>query len=71
MTEEHIINRPTVVCYGTSITRGVPHVSEEDTYPAVLQRRLNRKLKHEQTQVSVVNSGVPGENTAEGLARID
>lgn len=71
MSDDQILQRPTIVCYGTSITRGVPHVPEGDTYPAVLERRLNRKLKREHTKVSVVNSGVPGENTVEGLARID
>jgi len=71
VTEEHIVRRPTIVCYGTSITRGYPSVPEADTYPAVLERRLNRKLKHEQMRVTAVNSGVGGENTVEGLARID
>lgn len=71
MTEEHIIKRPTIVCFGTSITRGYPYVPEQDTYPAVLERRLNRKLKHEHTKATVINSGVPGENTVEGLARIE
>ncbi|MGI5818775.1 MAG: SGNH/GDSL hydrolase family protein [Armatimonadota bacterium] len=69
-TEEHILRRPTIVCFGTSITRGYPYVPESDTYPAVLERRLNRKLKQEQTHVTIINSGVPGENTVEGLARI-
>jgi lysophospholipase L1-like esterase len=71
VTEEHILKRPTVVCYGTSITRGYPYVPEEDTYPCVLARRLNRKLRLEQTEATVINSGVPGENTVEGLARIE
>ena len=71
MTEEHILNRPTIVCYGTSITRGFPYVPEGDTYPALLGRRLNRKLKQEQTEATIINSGVPGENTLEGLARIE
>lgn len=66
-----ILRRNTIVCFGTSITRGYPYVPEHDTYPAVLERRLNRKLRHEQAAVRVVNAGVPGENTTEGLARID
>jgi lysophospholipase L1-like esterase len=69
-TEEHILKRHTIVCFGTSVTRGYPYVPEADTYPAVLERRLNRKLKQEQTAVTIINSGVPGENTVEGLARI-
>ncbi|MFW6156330.1 MAG: SGNH/GDSL hydrolase family protein [Armatimonadota bacterium] len=70
MTDEHILRRPTVVCYGTSITRGYPYVPECDTYPAVLDGRLNRKLTQEHTEAKIINSGVPGENTVEGLARI-
>ncbi len=71
MSEEHIIKRPDIVCFGTSITRGYPYVPEGDTFPSVLERRLNRKLKQEQTKANVINSGVPGENTVEGLARIE
>lgn len=71
MSEETITRHSTIVCFGTSITRGYPYVPEGDTYPAVLERRLNRKLKQEGVAVTVINSGVPGENTVEGLARID
>ncbi len=71
MTDEAITQRNTIVCFGTSITRGAPYVPEQDTYPAVLERRLNRRLALDGIAVSVINSGVPGENTAEGLARID
>lgn len=71
MTDETITQRNTIVCFGTSITRGAPYVPEGDTYPAVLERRLNRRLRPDGIAVSVINSGVPGENTVEGLARID
>lgn len=71
MSEETILRRSTIVCFGTSITQGIPHVPAEDTYPAVLERRLNRRLRHEQAAVTVINSGVSGENSAEGLARIE
>lgn len=71
MSDEPILKRSTIVCFGTSITRGYPYVPEEETFPAVLERRLNRKLKQEHARVTVVNSGVPGENTVEGLARIE
>ena len=70
MTDAKILKRSTIVCYGTSITRGYPYVPEGDTYPALLERRLNRRLKQDNAAVDVVNSGVPGENTVEGLARI-
>jgi len=71
VTEQQIVRRGTIVCFGTSITRGYPYVPEGDTYPAVLERRLNRRLKHDGEAVTVINSGVPGENTVEGLARIN
>ncbi|MEA3399931.1 MAG: SGNH/GDSL hydrolase family protein [Armatimonadota bacterium] len=71
MSEEQILRRSTIVCFGTSITRGYPYVPEDDTYPAVLERRLNRTLGQQSEAVTVINSGVPGENTVEGLARID
>jgi len=71
VAEEHILRRPTIVCFGTSITLGQPHVPADETYPAVLERRLNRRLTHERTEVTVVNSGVGGENTVEGLARLE
>ncbi len=70
MNDAEITKRSTIVCYGTSITRGYPYVPEGDTYPAVLERRLNRRLRLDGAAVDVVNSGVPGENTEEGLARI-
>lgn len=71
MSDETITHRPIIVCFGTSITRGAPYVPEEDTYSAVLQRRLNRRLRSDGIAVTVINSGVPGENTVEGLARLD
>ncbi len=71
MSEQIVLRRNTIVCFGTSITQGTPHVPAEDTYPAVLERRLNRRLKREQAAVTVINSGVSGENSAEGLARIE
>ena len=60
-----------IVCFGTSITQAVPHVPTEDAYPAVLERRLNHRLADSGRKVRVINSGVSGENTAEGLARIE
>jgi lysophospholipase L1-like esterase len=60
-----------IVCFGTSITQGVPHVPPEDTYPALLERRLNHRLADAGPKLRVINSGVSGHNTAEGLARIE
>lgn len=61
----------TIVCFGDSVTQGTPHVPPEDTFPALLERRINLSFADEQGHVTVVNSGVGGENTAEGLARFE
>lgn len=62
-----------VVCFGNSVTQALPHVSAEDAFVAVLERRINRRLEvlEAANRVRCVNAGVGGENTAEGLARID
>ncbi|MCD6362320.1 MAG: hypothetical protein J7M38_15795 [Armatimonadetes bacterium] len=60
----------TIVCFGTSITFGTPYVSREDAWPAILERRLNQRFGAAGVQVTCINSGVPGHNTAEGLERI-
>lgn len=60
----------TIVCFGDSVTEGVPQVHEEDTFVSLVERRLDRRAAQIEPVVCV-NSGVGGENTAEGLARID
>lgn len=65
------MQQPTIVCFGNSVTQGTPHVMEQDAFPGVLERRLNYLLRNLDKAVCVVNSGVGGENTAEGLARFD
>ena len=60
----------TMVCFGDSVTEGVPHCAPEDIFPAVLERRLNWRYGPDWT-VTIHNAGVSGENTAEGLARLD
>ena len=60
-----------IVCFGDSVTQGAPYVPVQDCFPVVLERRLNHYLQRFDTEVSVVNSGVAGENSAEGLARFD
>lgn len=60
----------TIVCFGNSITEGTPHVAQEDTFCRLLERRLNMRAACRE-RVVCINSGVGGENTAEGLARID
>jgi len=60
----------TIVCFGDSVTLGVPHVPKADAFPAVLERRLNARLGSGR-RCRVLNAGVGGENCAEGLVRIE
>lgn len=53
--------RATVVCFGDSLTAGTG-APDGQSYPDVLARRLGRV---------VINAGVPGDTTADALARLD
>jgi lysophospholipase L1-like esterase len=59
-----------IVCFGDSVTQGVPYCAPQDTFVALLERRLNVRHENELT-VWATNAGVGGENTAEALARIE
>jgi lysophospholipase L1-like esterase len=59
-----------VVCFGDSVTEGIPHVDPEETFPRVLERRLNARFRPRGTSFQLLNAGVGGENTTDGLARI-
>lgn len=50
-----------VICFGDSLTHGTG-ASEGNDYPSVLSRALG---------IPVVNAGVPGDTSADGLARLE
>jgi acyl-CoA thioesterase-1 len=57
---------PAIVAFGDSLTAG-RGLAPDQSYPAVLQR----KLEAAGYRYHVINSGVTGETTADGLRRID
>jgi acyl-CoA thioesterase I len=57
--------RPTLVCFGDSLTAGHGLLSGE-SYPEVLQRELDRRG----ARFRVVNQGISGDTTQDGLARL-
>src|SRR5690349_1621679 len=58
--------RPRIVVLGDSLTAGLG-IAQEDAYPALLQRRLDK----EHLNYEVVNAGVSGDTSAGGLSRLD
>jgi acyl-CoA thioesterase I len=58
-------SRPAIVCFGDSLTAGLGLDSGE-SYPDVLQKLLDQRGYH----YRVVNLGVSGETTQDGLARV-
>lgn len=58
----------TIVCLGDSVTKGVrPGVQPEETFSAQLEKQLHTS----EQPVRVVNAGVGGNTTRDGLARFD
>jgi acyl-CoA thioesterase I len=57
--------RRVIVAFGDSLTAGLG-VSEEEAYPAVLER----KIRESGYPYRVINAGVSGETTAGGLRRV-
>jgi acyl-CoA thioesterase I len=58
-------NRPRIVCFGDSLTAGFG-LDPGQSYPDLLQPELDRQGYHYQ----VVNMGVSGDTTQDGLARL-
>lgn len=58
--------RPVLVCFGDSLTAGLG-VEPDEAYPAVLQQRLDQ----EGFNYRVVNAGVSGNTTKDGVNRLD
>lgn len=57
---------PVVVAFGDSLTSG-PGLDRDETYPALLQRKIEAK----EYNFRVVNAGVSGDTTAGALKRLD
>ena len=57
---------PRIVAFGDSLTAGLG-IPQDQAYPALLQRRLDR----EGYRYRVINSGVSGDTTAGGLRRLN
>jgi acyl-CoA thioesterase-1 len=58
--------RPLIVCFGDSLTAGYG-TEPGQSYPDALQKRLDAQGYH----YHVVNAGVSGETTKDGLERVD
>lgn len=59
-------HRPVLACFGDSLTAGAG-IEPDQAYPAVLQRLLDQQGY----DYKVVNDGVSGDTTKDGLDRID
>ncbi|MEX2113877.1 MAG: SGNH/GDSL hydrolase family protein [Pirellulales bacterium] len=60
-----------IVCLGDSVTKAErPGVAAGETFCAVLERSLNASDEQDE-QVEVINAGIGGHTTAQGLARFE
>jgi acyl-CoA thioesterase-1 len=59
-------SEPVIACFGDSLTAGL-RLDPDESYPAVLQRMLDEAGYH----YHVVNEGVSGDTTKDGLERIN
>ncbi len=57
---------PVVVAFGDSLTSG-PGLRPQETYPSLLQKRISDAGRN----YDVINAGVSGETSSQGLARFD
>ena len=57
----------TFLFLGDSLTEGYG-VSKEDAYPSLVEKMIKEKLKKE---VKIINGGVSGSTTSDGLARLN
>ncbi len=48
-----------IVCIGESTTFGVGCTCDKNTYPALLEQKLNGKINREDLRIEVINAGVP------------
>ncbi|MES2791398.1 MAG: SGNH/GDSL hydrolase family protein [Planctomycetota bacterium] len=59
----------TIVCLGDSVTGVYYHTGGRGAYPEMLELALKRV--HSKAQIKVINAGISGHTTANGLARLD
>ena len=59
----------TIVCLGDSVTGVYYHTGGRRAYPEMLELAIRKAVP--QAQVKVINAGISGHTTTEGLARLD
>jgi acyl-CoA thioesterase-1 len=65
-TEKPIDDRPKIIAFGDSLTSGFALKNRDDSYPSLLQKRLDEQGYNYQ----VLNFGQGGDRTDHGLARL-